>query len=156
MNPAGCNGAEHGRYAGTCRPGEGGQREAGKGRWMFPTPKSPNLEQPPPAFLIFASRSSRTLETQGAAAIMPGCTTIPAVSDLLSFSLPLAAGPLFPFPFDSLFSSSNLSLNKARENSVLILRPTSYYRRRSNQMPGRNATIRISQAKLRRYFTRRT
>lgn len=38
------------------------------------------------AFYILASRSSRTLQTQGAAAIMPECATIPALSISISLT----------------------------------------------------------------------
>lgn len=83
------------RYGEPCRMQRGRAWKIGRdvveGRKMdvldpqIPQPRA----QPPPVFLIFASRSSRTLETQGAAAIMPGCTTIPA--GLLSF--PLSPAP---------------------------------------------------------------
>lgn len=80
------------RYGEPCRMQRAWKigRDVVEGRKMdVPDPQIPRPRaQPPPVFLIFASRSSRTLETQGAAAIMPGCTTIPAGLLSLSLSLP--------------------------------------------------------------------
>lgn len=105
VNPVGCNGAEHGRRDVV---GRGGRK------MDVPDPQipRPRAHNPPPVFLIFTSRSSRTLETQGAAAIMPGCTTIPA--GLLSLSLS------FSHFFLLTLSSTNLSLNKALRSETLF------------------------------------
>lgn len=62
-----------------------GEGSSSGGRWMFSIRNSPPTGAG--AFYILASRSSRTLQTQGAAAIMPECTTIPAFSISRIFSL---------------------------------------------------------------------